>query len=626
MLLTTHIFLNTQYTTSFLMFPETTLASAPHAPGVYMMLDAKSSVVYVGKAKDLFKRLSSYAHFSGAEYNKTAVMLEKVRKVDTIITNTEKEALILEASLIKKHKPKYNILLRDDKNYPYIKVTVQEEWPRVYMTRRKSRDKARYFGPYSSAGAMWSTLRLIGSLFPLRNCKGSTLKKRDRPCLNRQIGKCLAPCAGNADRELYLEHVGKIIMLLEGRNHDLITALKEQMMTASKVLDFEKAAIIRDQMSALSRTLEKQVISASHSKDQDVFGFARKNAAVTIAILFIRNGLINGSRTFFFGDPYGENGTILSQALSQFYDKESLFPKEILLPFAPTDLVLHEEYLSDTAEFKINIKIPQRGDNQQLVAMANANALQLFEEKEKKRQSWQNLCQTMEKTLRLNRRPERIECLDISNISGRQAVGSLVCFTRGEADKGNFRHYKIRTVDGPNDYAMMKEVLERRLQRGIEEDNLPDLFVVDGGKGQLGIALAVAGELGITEQIDWIGIAKEKENEGEKLYKPHRKNPIILPSHNPILHYLMRIRDESHRYGVTFHRKLRNKATLASDLDKISGIGAEKKKQLLRHMGSLKRIKTATFDELMEVRGIGEELAKEIVGFFQKASKPTGAI
>ncbi len=616
MLLTRHIFLKMQYQPSSAMFPESTLASAAHAPGVYIMLDGKSSVVYVGKAKDLFKRLSSYAHFSGAEYNKTAVMLGKVREVETIITNTEKEALILEASLIKKHKPKYNIILRDDKNYPYIKVSVQEEWPRVFMARRKARDKARYFGPYSSSTAMWSTLRLISSLFPLRNCKGATLKKRDRPCLNRQIGKCLAPCAGNADRALYLEHVDKIIMVLEGRNQDLIGSLKEQMATASAQLDFEKAATIRDQINALTRTLEKQVIAASHNKDQDVFGFARKDAAVTIAILFIRNGLINGSRTFFFGDPYGEDGTILSQALSQFYDSHSLIPKEILLPFAPPDLEVHQEYLNDSAGIKVQLKIPQRGDSQQLIAMANANALQLFEEKEKKKLSWLNLSKTMEKVLRLHRPPNRIECLDISNISGKQAVGSLVCFTRGEADKSNFRHYKIRTVDAPNDYAMMKEVLERRLQRGIEEHNLPDLLVVDGGKGQLGMALTVAGELGIINQLDWIGIAKEKRDEGEKLYKPNRKNPIILPAHNPILLYLMRIRDESHRYGVMFHRRLRNKATLSSDLDSIAGIGTEKKKQLLRHMGSLKRIKDASLAELMEVKGIGRELAGQIVSFF----------
>jgi excinuclease ABC subunit C len=599
------------------MFPESILASAPHAPGVYIMLDAKSAVMYVGKAKDLFKRLSSYAHFSGAEYNKTAVMLERVRKVETIITSTEKEALILEASLIKKYKPKYNIILRDDKNYPYIKVTVQEEWPRVFMARRKSRDKARYFGPYASASAMWSTLKLIGSLFPLRNCKGSKLKSRARPCLNRQIGKCLAPCAGNGDRTLYLEHVDRIIMLLEGRNRDLVATLNDQMMTASAALDFEKAATIRDQLSALTRTLEKQVISASHSKDQDVFGFARKDAAVSIVVLFIRNGLINGTRTYFFADPFGEDQMILSQALTQFYNADSSIPKEILLPFEPADVDLHEEYVNDRASVKVHLKIPLRGDNQKLVIMANANAEQLFNEKEKKKQSWQNLCQSLEKTLRLNRPPHRIECLDISNISGKQAVGSLVCFTQGEPDKNNFRHYKIRTVDGPNDYAMMKEVLERRLGRGIEEDTLPDLFVVDGGKGQLGIALAVAGELGITDKIDWIGIAKERRGEGEKLYKPHRKNPIILPPHNPILLYLMRIRDESHRYGVTFHRNIRNKATLASDLDKIAGIGTEKKRQLLRHMGSLKRIKTATHSELMEVKGIGEELAKEIVSFFR---------
>jgi excinuclease ABC subunit C len=268
---------------------------------------------------------------------------------------------------------------------------------------------------------------------------------------------------------------------------------------------------------------------------------------------------------------------------------------------------------------RVHLKTPQRGDNQQLISMANTNALQLFEEKEQKKRSWQNLSQTMEKTLRLNRPPNRIECLDISNIGGKQAVGALVCFTEGEPDKSNFRHYKIRTVEGPDDYAMMKEVLGRRLQRGMEEGNLPDLFVVDGGKGQLGMALAVAGELGITDNIDWIGIAKERQEEGEKLYKPERKNPIILPAHNPILLHLMRIRDESHRYGVTFHRKLRNKATLASDLDKIPGIGAEKKKQLLSHMGSLKRIKAATLPELMEVRGIGEELAKEIIRFFHPA-------
>lgn len=601
------------------MFDQSTLDSAPHSPGVYIMQDKKSTVLYVGKAKDLHKRLSSYMRFSGAEHNKTTIMLRRVTKVDILLTHTEKEALILEASLIKKHKPKYNIILRDDKNYPYIKVTVQEEWPRVHMARRKSRDKARYFGPYSSSSAMWSTLRLIGSLFPLRNCKGSRLKKRDRPCLNRQIGKCLAPCAGNADRELYLENVRKIIMLLEGRNRDLIKSLQLQMEKAAAELQFERAATLRDQITALSRTLEKQVISASHSKDQDVFGFARKDAAITVAILFIRDGLINGGRTFFLADPYGDDQSILSQVLSQFYTDDSRIPSEVLLPFEPSDLELHHDFLNDQSQYKVEVKIPQRGINMQLISMANTNASQVFEEKEKQKSSWDHLSKTMIRTLHLDRSPERIECLDISNISGKQAVGSLVCFTKGEKDTANFRHYKIKTVDGPNDYAMMKEVLERRLSRGIEEDTLPDLFVVDGGKGQLGMAMAVAKDLGITSDIDWIGIAKEREDEGEKLYKPERKNPIVLPAHNPIILYMMRIRDESHRYGVTFHRKLRNKATLTSELDAIPGIGAEKKKQLLKHMGSLKRVKAASVDDLCEVQGIGPELASSIFNHFHPA-------
>lgn len=600
------------------MFPQAILSSAPHSPGVYIMQDGKSTVLYVGKAKDLHKRLSSYAKFSAAEHNKTSIMLQKVTKVEVLLTHTEKEALILEASLIKKHKPKYNIILRDDKNYPYITVTIQEEWPRVHMVRRKSRDKARYFGPYSSSSAMWATLRLISSLFPLRNCKGSSLKKRDRPCLNRQIGKCLAPCAGNADPVQYQEHVKKIIMLLEGRNHDLIKSIQQQMQKAAEQLDFERAATLRDQVAALSKTLEKQVISASHTMDQDVFGFARKDAAVTISLLFIRGGLINGSRSFFLADPYGDDASILSQVLSQFYTDETVVPTEILLPFEPSDLELHADFLSDKSPTRVELRIPQRGDMLQLVAMANTNAIQIFAEKEKKKSSWEHLSKTMCKTLHLDRSPERIECLDISNISGKQAVGALVCFSKGEKDTSNFRHYKIRTVDGPNDYAMMKEVLERRLTRGVAEDTLPDMFVVDGGKGQLGMALAVAKDLGITKDIDWIGIAKEKEDEGEKLYRPERKNPIILPPYNPIILYLMRIRDESHRYGVTFHRKLRNKATLTSELDQIPGIGAEKKQQLLKHMGSLKRIKSATIEELCKVQGVGPGLAKAIFVFFDK--------
>lgn len=600
------------------MFADDFLRSVPHSPGVYMMLDGKSVILYVGKAKDLFKRLSSYARFSGAEYNKTAVMLSKVAKVDTILTRTEKEALILESSLIKKHRPRYNVILRDDKSYPFIKVTVQEEWPRVMMTRRRRIDGARYFGPYSSATAMWSTLKLISELFPLRRCSGSSLRPRKRPCLNRQMGRCLAPCAGLADRQLYDENVRKIIMVLEGRNLDLIADLSSRMQSASDNLEFERAAVLRDQIKSLTKTLEKQVIDAEHHKDQDVFGFARKDASVAITVLFIRNGLIIGSRSFFLAEPYGDDQAILEQVLHQFYNQEIFAPAEILLPFELEDNLLLCERFSDLSGRHVTMTVPRRGDRMQLVAMAEANARQLFEERDNKEQSWQSLSQSLQKKLHLQRPPDRIECLDISNLSGKQAVGSLVCFEHGEPSTPNYRHYKIRTVAGPDDYAMMEEVLERRLTKAIAEDTLPDLFVVDGGKGQLGMALRVAGKLGITEDLDWIGIAKEKEEEGEKLFKPGRKNPIILPAHNPVLLFLMRVRDETHRFGVTFHRKLRQKSTLASQLDQIPGIGNDRKKRLLKHLGSLKRIQDASQETLAEVKGIGPELAKEIYNFFHQ--------
>jgi excinuclease ABC subunit C len=601
------------------MFPADILPSVPHSPGVYLMLDGKSVVLYVGKAKDLFKRLSSYARHTGAEYSKTTVMLAKVARVDTLITATEKEALILEASLIKKHKPRYNIILRDDKSYPLIRVTVQEEWPRVMMTRRRRKDGARYFGPYASVTSMWATLKLINGLFPLRRCAGHDIAPRKRPCLNHQMGRCLAPCAGRADRGTYDEHVRRIIMVLEGRNQELIGSLTAQMREASAGMDFERAATLRDQIRALSQTLEKQVIASEKGRDRDIFGFARQDAAAAVTVLFVRGGTIGGSRSFFLADPYGEDQAILAQVLNQFYDHESAVPPEILLSFLPEGHELLAERLSDLAGRSVALSAPSRGERMRLIEMAETNARQTFCDREKREESWQTLAAAMQKRLHLQRSPDRIECLDISNISGRQAVGSLVTFSGGEPDTAQFRHYRIKSVDGPDDYAMMAEVLERRLSRAMAENTLPDLFVVDGGRGQLSMAMRVADQLGIRDSLDWIGIAKEREDEGEKLFKPGRKNPIVLPAHNPVLLYLMRIRDEAHRYGVTFHRRLRNKATLSSRLDQIPGIGSDRKKRLLRHLGSLKRVEEASVAELCTVKGIGPELAREIHSFFHAA-------
>ncbi len=612
------------------MFPRDILESTPHSPGVYLMLDKKAGVLYVGKAKDLRNRLASYARHDEAARDKTAVMLSHVQTVDTLLTRTEKEALILEASLIKQHRPRYNIILRDDKNYPLIKVTVQEEWPRVMMTRRKKKDGARYFGPYASPTAMWATLRLLAALFPLRRCKATRLLPRTRPCLNGQMHHCLTPCMDPMIRDRYQEMVERVIMVLEGHNRELIASLTRQMQEAAAATDFEQAARLRDQIQALSKTLEKQVIVATHSRDQDIFGLARKDASVALAILFVRNGMINGSRTFFLAAPLGDDATILAQALIQHYDSGDNLQPEILLPLEPEDKELLAERFCDLRGESVSLQIPQRGDRLQLIAMANANAQQLFAERDNKEQTWQTLAASLVDALHLNRTPNIIECLDISNTSGKQAVGSLVCFERGAPALHKFRHYKIRTVAGPDDYAMMAEVLERRLQRGLAEDDLPDLMMVDGGRGQLGIALRVAREQGIADEsgnpqhheqrVEWIGIAKEKQGEGEKLYKPGRKNPIILPSHHPVLLYLKRIRDESHRYGVSFHRKLRNKATLTSELDAISKIGPQKKKVLLKTLGSLTRIKEASEEALTRVPGIGPTLAKEIYHHFHQQS------
>ncbi|MEN8190957.1 MAG: excinuclease ABC subunit UvrC [Thermodesulfobacteriota bacterium] len=594
------------------MFADDFLQTVSHSPGVYLMLDRRSKVVYVGKAKDLRKRLASYVRFSGVAHSKTGAMLARVKKVDTLLTRTEKEALILEASLIKKHKPKYNVILRDDKNYPLIKVTLQEQWPRVMMTRRRRKDGARYFGPYSSSSAMWHTLRLIAKLFPLRTCKGSEVKLKKRPCLNFQMNRCLGVCVGLVNQQQYRAMVDQVLMVLEGRNRDLIKDMQKQMHKAAEQLDFESAATLRDQIGALSKTLEKQVVAAGHFRDQDIFGFVRHDVSVALTILFIRSGLISGSRSFFLADPYGDNRAILSQTLNQYYDQGDNLPKEILLPFKAEDQMLLAERFSDLRGSNVRLHVPQRGDGRSLIGMATMNAEQLFEEQEKKEKSWLDLEKLMIHKLRLDRGPQRIECLDISNISGTHAVGALVCFVRGEPLKSCYRHYKIKTVKGPDDYAMMTEVLQRRLSRGLAENDLPDLFLVDGGRGQLSMAMRVASELGIVDELDWLGIAKERSDEGEKLYKPGRKNPIILPPHNPIILYLMRIRDESHRYGVTFHRKLRNAASLTSILDGINGVGPARKKQLLKTLGSLKRVKAASRKQLAEVPGIGPELATEI--------------
>ena len=585
------------------------LATVSHGPGVYQML-GRTRVLYVGKARDLRKRLSQYAHFSGPPHAKTAVMLSHVQRVETILTTTEKEALILEASLIKQHRPRYNVILRDDKNYPLIKVTTREEWPRVVVTRRRLRDGNRYFGPYASSTAMRSTLQMLYNQFPLRRCK--TVRERSRPCLNFQMGRCLAPCAGRVDAADYQRMVRDVLLILEGRTDQVVGELTAKMEQAAEALRFEQAAVYRDQIRALARTTEHQAIVADHHLDQDVFGIHRQDASVGIALLFVRGGMITGAQTFFLPEPLGEDDSLLSQTILQYYSTERQPPRELLLPFALEDAEPIGERLAELREGPVALLAPQRGKRMQLMQMAAANAAQIFSERAKKEQSWATLAAALQARLRLERQPEVIECVDISNLQGKQAVGSLVSFVHGDKAAGRYRHYRIRSQDTPDDYAMMGEVLARRLEKGLERDDLPDLLLLDGGKGQLQVAMAALARFDLGGRIDLVAIAKEKAEEGEKLFRPGRKNPVLLPAHSPVLLYLMRIRDEAHRFGITFHRRLRGREQLQSRLDAIEGIGPKRKQLLLRTLGSLRRVAEADLDTLAAVPGIGPELARQI--------------
>ncbi|HIJ79128.1 MAG: excinuclease ABC subunit UvrC [Desulfobulbaceae bacterium] len=588
------------------------LKSVSGAPGVYLMKNREDEVLYVGKAKDLKKRLSSYARTDLGRQSKTVAMLARVVAIDTIVTNSEKEALILEASLIKQYRPKYNVILRDDKNYPWLKVTVQEGWPRLVMTRRRGKDGARYFGPFSSSSAMWETLKHLNSIFPLRRCADKELKQKKRPCLNHQMNRCLAPCVGKISHEQYLEMVQQVILVLDGKNRQLVKELQARMEQASAALHFEEAALLRDRIKALGKTLEKQQVVSQREVDQDVFGLVRQGAAIAVAIMFIRKGVITGQQSFFLADPVGDDGEILSEVVARFYSEERLVPQEILVPLRLLDEDPLASWLGDLAGHRVQLIFPRRGDKLGLLEMARSNAEQVLAVQDKKDESWLALSRALQKKLNLTVAPNRIECLDISNISGQQAVGALVCFVNGQKMKQMFRHYRIREVDGPNDYAMMAEVIGRRFAPGDKLDELPDLFMVDGGKGQLQVALAVLSDLGLKGRVELVGIAKERAEEGEKLYRPGRKNPILLPVYSPVLLYLMKIRDESHRYGVTFHRSLRKKKAFASELDKIDGIGRVRKEALLKSLGSMARIRAASLEQLAGIEGVGPDTALRI--------------
>jgi len=592
------------------------LRSVPSHPGVYLMKNRQGQILYVGKAKNLRKRVSSYQRVNAKVSPKTALLLSRIAAVETIMTHTEKEAFILEASLIKRHRPRFNIELKDDKSYPRIKVTLGEEWPRVYVTRRRTRDGSRYFGPYSSAWAMRNTLSIINRLFPLRRCKGRYIKKRERPCLNYQMGRCLAPCTGMVDKKQYGQMVDNVLMVLEGRNRQLRVQLEAEMQRASEALEFEKAALVRDQLQALVKTLEKQVVVSNLDRDQDVFGYVRKGAGIGIAVMNVRQGMVCGQLVFFLLDPIGDDSEVLGEVIRQYYAAEQSIPDELLLPFQVADHVSLAEWLGEIHGRSVRMRIPERGEGLTLLRMATANAEQVHIDQENRERGWQELAGNLQTKLQLRTFPARVECLDISNIGGKQPVGSLVCFLDGEKAPKEYRHYSIGSAHEPDDYRMMAEVMNRRFSKDDKKTVFPDLLVIDGGKGHLNVARNVLREKGLQERVELVSIAKDKEKKSDRIYRPGRKNPLSLVRHSPVLFFLMQVRDESHRFGISLHRRLRHKSALASELDNVPGIGPSRRKMLLKSLGSLAKIRKAPRSELAAVPGIGPELAGQIWDYF----------
>jgi excinuclease ABC subunit C len=602
-------------------------ASLPNTPGVYLMKDAKGRILYVGKARDLKKRVCSYFRKAARRDLKTRVLIEKIRDFDTIITNTEKEALLLESNLIKRHHPRYNVILKDDKRYPCLRLDMQSPYPNLTIARKIQKDGAMYFGPFASAGAVRETLKVIRRTFKLRKCKGKSPKGRDRPCLNYQMGLCLGPCSLPVDPMEYKAIVDEVVLFLKGRTPELIERARKAMETAAAQQDFEAAAECRDRLLAFENTLEKQVATTADFADRDVIGFARKERAVLIMVFFVRGGFLLGNLPFFVPEALPSDDEVIASFVKQYYENAPFVPKEVLLPCVPEDQVLLEEWLGELKGEKVYILVPQRGEKAKLLGMASRNAKKGLDEKIHAVMAEASLLDRVQKRLALTRRPERIECFDLSNVAGAEGVGAMVVFENGRPCPQAYRKYKMKMAPGKDDYAMLREALSRRYKEGDTQQTLPDLLVVDGGKGQLNVAIAVLRDCGLWGGFDLIGIAKKDPQRGEtddKTFKPGRKNPVNLRKAPEVLLFLQRIRDEAHRHVITFHRKRRMMTYRKSALEKIPGIGSKRRAQLLRHFGSLKRIKNASLEEILAVPGMTRKAAQALFEALGESSQETG--
>ncbi len=603
---------------------EEKLQNLPDSPGVYIMKDAKGHIIYIGKAVSLWNRVRSYFQ-KGAKGEKTEIMVRQVADLETIVTHTELEALALEANLIKKHRPRYNIILRDDKNYPYLRFDLKSDYPRLEVVRRLKKDGALYYGPYVPAGGMWETLALIRRTFPIAPCKIEFKADRPaRPCIQFQIGRCIGPCSGEADTNKYQDMVNQVRLFLEGKNRDLLDMLRMHMEEASQKMEYERAAELRDRIAKIEGALEKQKIISSGFENQDVIGMAFEADIADIQVLFIRNGMLLGRKDFFLDDVRGmTEEEVLDDFLRQFYAKEMIVPHEVLLPIVIPDRETIENWLRDRRDGSVDVQVPQRGRKRELVQMASDNAGQSLREHILSRRSKERILKRLQEELGLVNLPRRIEAFDISTIQGTESVASMVSFENNLPDKRNYKKFKIRTVEGQDDFASMAEVIRRRYVKAKEEGTRPDLILIDGGRGQLNAALDVLKVVGM-EGPDVIGLAKARsgeegsEKEFERVFLPGVEEPVILDPTSATTHLVARVRDEAHRFAITYHRKLREKRAVHSELDDIPGIGEVRKKALLRHFGSVEKVKQATAEELASVAGMSRKAAEEIAEFYRK--------
>ena len=612
------------------------LEITPTGAGVYMMKDSRNEVIYVGKAKNLKNRVRSYFQSSGDERLFIRFLVKRIADIDFVLTDTEKEALILENNLIKQFKPRFNVNLRDDKTFVSIKLDMNQKFPFPVTVRQVEPSSGKgkgprkgngilYFGPYSSARAVCDTLRYVNSIFPIRKCSNNVFKSRVRPCLYHQIGKCVAPCCDMIDEKAYKRLINEIVLVLKGKNMELLKVLRKQMDEASKAMKYEKAAKFRDRIKAIEKTVEKQKISTMKFVDRDVFGYFGEGNRIQIQAMFIRNGNLEDIASYRFSTMNNTLDNVFCSFINQFYGHTRFIPDEVVMPVESEDKGILEELLSEKKGHKTKVLCPKRGEKLKLLEMAINNAKNAFKIHQGTADDIEAVMASLKKHLTLTNIPKRMECFDISNIRGKQAVGSMVTFENGKPVKSRYKRYKVKTVSKSDDYAMMYEVLTRRYSRAFREDDFPDLAVIDGGKGHLRIAKRVFDELGV-DRVDVIALAKGKMkdlgNDGskkkldERVFICDRANPIILNQQSSELRLLVNVRDEAHRFALAYHKKLRKEQYYKSPLDKIPGIGKVKKKNLLKHFGDTQKVRNASLSGLSKVKSITAKDANTIYDYF----------